>query len=164
MQHAKDTFYITLRDRIAALNPARTMVVRGISRPAVLAEENELPSANEQLDTFRVRWTDLEVDSRGGQPLATMRCEIHYTTAGNSGNGGMDRGRLLATMDAELSAAVSQTPQRATKTNYTAAGASAMQTKVFWGDVAFSAAQTKDERLERVATVKVFSYQEAGEL
>jgi hypothetical protein len=42
MQRAKDTFYITLRDRIAALNPARTVLVRGVVRPAVLVEENEL--------------------------------------------------------------------------------------------------------------------------
>ena len=28
MQNARDTFYVTLRDRLAAVNPARTMVVR----------------------------------------------------------------------------------------------------------------------------------------
>ena len=33
MQNAKDTFYVTLRDRLAAVNPARTMVVRGVTRP-----------------------------------------------------------------------------------------------------------------------------------
>ena len=42
MQSAKDTFYVTLRDRLAALNPARTVVVRGMVRPGVLVEENEL--------------------------------------------------------------------------------------------------------------------------
>ena len=33
MQNAKDTFYMTLRDRLAAVNPARTMVLRGVTRP-----------------------------------------------------------------------------------------------------------------------------------
>jgi hypothetical protein len=164
MQHAKDTFYITLRDRMAALNPARTVLVRGISRPAVLVEENELPSVYEQPATFRLRWTNLNVDLRGNQPLATMRCEIRYATAGNSANGGMDRGRLLAAMDAELSAAINAAPQRAIKINYAASGATAMQTNIFWNCVVFNAAETKDEQIQRVATVEVFSYQEAGEL
>ena len=164
MQHAKDTFYITLRDRIAALNPARTVLVRGVSRPAVLVEENELPSAHEQPGTFRLRWTNLTVDPRSDQPLATLRCEIHYATAGNSANGGMDRGRLLAAIDAELAAALNATPQRAAKTSYAANGATTMQTNIFWNNVVFNAAETNAERLERVATVEVFSYQEAGEL
>ena len=164
MQHAKDTFYITLRDRIAALNPARTVLVRGVSRPAVLVEENELPSAYEQLGTFRLRWTDLNVDPRSNQPLATMRCEIRYATAGNSSSGGMDRGRLLAAMDAELASALNDAPQRAAKTNYSASGATSMQTNIFWNNAVFNAAETKDDQLQRVATIEVFSYQEAGEL
>ena len=164
MQHAKDTFYITLRDRIAALNPARTVLVRGVSRPAVLVEENELPSVYEQPQVFRLNWTDLAIDPRNDQPLATMRCEIRYATAGNSSNGGMDRGRLLAAMDAELSAAINAAPQRAIKTSYAASGATTMQTNIFWNCVVFNAAETKDEQIQRVATVEVFSYQEAGEL
>ena len=40
----------------------------------------------------------------------------------------------------------------------------AMATNVFWSDAAFGAATVNGERLERVATVEVFSYQEAGEL
>ena len=40
----------------------------------------------------------------------------------------------------------------------------AMGTNVFWGDAAFGAAMANGERLERVATVVVFCYQEAGEL
>jgi len=163
MQHAKDTFYITLRDRIAALNPARTVLVRGVSRPAVLVEENELATDVERPDTFRLRWTELKVEQHSDLPLATMRCEIRYATAGNSGNAGMDRGRLLAAMDAELSAAINAAPQRAAKTNYAASPATPMQAGIFWSDVSFNPAQPKDERLERVATVEVFSYQEAGE-
>jgi hypothetical protein len=37
-------------------------------------------------------------------------------------------------------------------------------TNVFWGDMAFGAETVAGERLERVATVNVYSYQEAGEL
>jgi hypothetical protein len=160
MQNAKDTFYITLRDRIAALNPARTVLVRGQLRPAVVVEENELPSSFDYADTFVLRWTDARLDMQGPLPLATMRCEIRYATAGNSGNGGMDRGRLLSAMDAELACAISAAPQRAAKTNY--ASTAPMQTNIFWNDVAFAPAQTSNSQLGRTATVDVFTYQEAG--
>ena len=162
MQNAKDTFYITLRDRIAALNAARTVLVRGQSRPAVLVEENELPSAFSHDDTFVLRWTDAKIDAQQGTlPLVTQRCEIRYATQGNSGNGGMDRGRLLSAMDSELAAALNVTPQRTAKTNY--ANPAPMQTNIFWSDVAFAPAQVGETRLGRTATVDVFSYQEAGE-
>jgi hypothetical protein len=169
MQNAKDTFYITLRDRVAALNPARTVLVRGQSRPGVLVEENELAAApgssKDPQDAFRLRWTGTSVDPHGPLPLVTLRCEILYATAGNSGNGGMDRGRLLSAMDAELAAAVNAGPQHAVKTNYTASsGPATMHTSIFWGDLAFSAAEIDGELLQRTATVDVFSYQEAGEL
>ena len=44
IQTLKDTFYGVLRDRIAAANPSRTIVVRGLIRPSVLVVENELPA------------------------------------------------------------------------------------------------------------------------
>ena len=169
MQNARDTFYVTLRDRLAAVNPARTMVVRGVTRPGLLVEENELASAYQPADVFCLRWTGLRVDAKGALPLVAMGCEIRYATDGNAGNGGMDRGRLLAGMDAELVAAVNAAPQNVGKMNYVGrrvarGGAGGMGTNVFWGDVVFGAAVVNGERLERVATVEVFCYQEAGEL
>jgi hypothetical protein len=170
MQNARDTFYVTLRDRLAAVNPARTMVLRGVTRPGVLVEENELASAYQPVDAFCLRWTGVRVDMQGALPLVAMSCEIRYGSDGSAGNGGMDRGRLLTGMDAELVAAVGAAPQSVAKMNYAGlAGESglapvAMGTKVFWGDVVFGAAVVNGERLERVATVEVFCYQEAGEL
>jgi len=164
MQNARDTFYVTLRDRLAAVNPARTMLVRSVMRPGLLVEENELASENEPADVFRLRWTGLRVDSKGALPLMAMSCEIRYATDGTAGNGGMDRGRLLAGMDAELVAAVNASPQNVGKMNYSVLPAVAMGTNVFWGDVVFAGSTVNGERLERVATVEVFCYQEAGEL
>ncbi len=120
MQNAKDTFYVTLRDRLAAVNPARTMVLRGVTRPGVLVEENELTSASVPVDAFCLQWTGMSVDAQGALPLVTMVCEIRYATDGDAGNGGMDRGRLMAGMDAELVAAVSASPQNTRKMNYAA--------------------------------------------
>ena len=169
MQNARDTFYVTVRDRLAALNPARTMVLRGLTRPGVLVEENELASAAVPVNVFCLSWTGMNVDVKAALPLVTMVCEIRYATDGNAGNGGMDRGRLLAAMDGELVAAVSGDPQSTVKMNYGAVAgagysAAAMATNVFWGDAVFGATVVDGERLERVATVEVFSYQEAGEL
>lgn len=164
MQNAKDTFYTTLRDRLAAVNPARTMVVRGVTRPAVLVEENELPSDAVPVDAFRLRWVGLKVDPNGALPLVTMSCEIRYAIDGNADNGGMDRGRLLAAMDAELTTALAAPPRSAIKTNYTTVPPITLATNVFWGEATFAPAVVDDERLERVAAVEVFCYQEAGEL
>lgn len=174
MQNARDTFYVTLRDRLAAVNPARTMVLRGVTRPGVLVEENELASAVHPVDAFRLRWVGLNVDLQGGLPLATMVCEIRYATDGDSGNGGMDRGRLLAAMDRELVATVSGSSQNVPKMNFVAAAGGVgigvgltpvtMATNVFWGDVSFGPVTVDGERLERVATVEVFCYREAGGL
>ena len=36
MQNTKDTFYITLRTRLTAVNPARTMTLRAVTRPGML--------------------------------------------------------------------------------------------------------------------------------
>jgi hypothetical protein len=168
MQNAKDTFYMTLQSRLAALNPARTVVVRGVVRPGILVDENELSTAWVPLDVFRLDWTALQVNAEGPLPLVTLECSIRYATDGSSGNGGMDRGRLLSGMDAELSAALGATPHAAGKMNYSAAGAgvapTAMGTNVFWADPIFGSATAVSERLERTAAVQVFAYQEAGEL
>jgi hypothetical protein len=169
MQDARDTFYITLRNRLAAINPYRTIVLRGQVRPGVLVEENELASTLQVVDAFTLRWTSLKVDTSGPMPLVAMECEFQYATDGSPGNGGMDRGRLLATMDGELTSALTQSPQSAVKMNYsgvagTGASAVPMATNIFWSQPSFAAATASGERIARIATVEVFSYQEAGEL
>ena len=55
MQNAKDTFYELLRERLAVLNPERTIVVRGVSRPGVLVDENELQASAALPDCFHLR-------------------------------------------------------------------------------------------------------------
>jgi len=169
MQDARDTFYVALRGRLAAINPARTIVLRGQVRPGILVEENELPTAFQPVDAFSLRWTATRVDTAAPMPLVAMECQVSYATDGTAGNGGMDRGRLLAAMDGELLAALNQTPHSATKMNYSGVAATgaapvAMATNIFWSAPTFAPATADDERIARVATVQVFSYQEAGEL
>ena len=168
MQNAKDTFFVMLQGRLAALNPARTMVLRGVMRPGTLVDENELATATIAPDIFRLEWTGLGVDCAGALLLAAMDCSIAYCTDGTAGNAGMDRGRMLAQMDAELAEALRAEPHAVTKMNYSAAGVGiapvAMATNIFWADPVFGAAAFVDCRLTRTATVQVFACQEAGEL
>jgi hypothetical protein len=163
MQELKDTFYLMLRDRVAAGNADRTVVVRGAVRPGVIVVENELPGATVEgiavAEAFCLRWTSLKVDGQGPLPLTTASCEIRYATDGSSGVGGMDRGRVLAAMDAELSAALSQRPQSVAKVQVVA-GKLSDGTQVFWGDCVFGPAVMRGERMERTATVEVFAYGE----
>lgn len=164
MQNAKDTFYETLRDRLAAANAAATLVVRGVVRPAVVVEENEIASAAELRDCFRLRWTGLRVDA-GAAALVSMACEIRYATAGSGG--GLDRGRALAAMDAALMAAVGAAPQSAVKKDFSGlangGAAVSLSSRVWWSDVAFGALTEDAGEVRRTATVEVWSYREAGE-
>jgi hypothetical protein len=168
VQNAKDTFYEVLRGRLAGVNPDRTVVLRGVVRPGVLVEENELVSSVNLPDCFRLSWTTVKTDMQGALPAAAMQCEIAYETAGTAVNAGMDRGRVLGAMDGELLAVVSASPQSAPKMNYAGlqfgAAVVAMSTSVWWGDVVFEEAKVEDDRVSRTATVDVMSYQEAGEL
>jgi len=168
LQNAKDTFYELLRSRIAAANPERTIVLRGVARPGVLVEENELVATVTTPDCFRLRWIEASVDSANAMPVATLLCEILYETAGTAGNGGMDRGRLLTAMDAELAAAVNTCPQKTVKQNFTAlatgGSATSMSTNIWWSDVVPGPLVVKGDRIARAAKVTVMSCEEAGEL
>ena len=168
MQNAKDTFYELLRGRLAALNPERTIVVRGVTRPGVVVDENELQAAAALPDCFHLQWSTETVEAQGAMPLVALDCEITYATAGTAMNGGLDRGRALGAMDGELLAAVRQCPQNTVKNNYSAltngGDAAPMLTRVWWGDVAFGPVKVDRDRITRTATVAVMSYQEAGEL
>jgi hypothetical protein len=162
MENAKDTFYITLRNRLATLNPQRVIILRGLQRPGILVEEAEAVVPQMPADAFVLRWTGLTVDTQLPSVLAEMTCEVHYTTGGTQTNGGLDRGRALAEMDAELLSILS--PNCAQKMNYTQTPTTAMEIQVFWTEPQFQPMVTLRERLTRVAKVTVFAFEEQGEL
>ena len=62
MQNAKDSFYMALRTRLAAINPERTILLRGTVRPGILVEEAEAPFSQFPNDVFVLRWLGLGVD------------------------------------------------------------------------------------------------------
>ena len=161
MQSAQNTFYITLRDRLAALNPERTIYLRGVTRPGILVESNELVTSQPPSNIFVLRWKGLHNDPYLSEVLLQMQCEIEYMTEGTTTNLGMDRGAMLTQMDAELMSLLQ--PNTAQKMNYEQATVVPMETQIFWTEATFQPVKIERDRLLRTATVSVFSYEEPGE-
>lgn len=162
MQNAKDTFYLLLRAQLAAINPGRTVSLRGSVRPAVLVVENELDDvASTPVDTFLLHWTAGARDRTEPLPLESAECLIRYRTRGTAELDGMDRGRVLTTLDQELSFMLH--PGSTPKQNYTNATSVTLRTNVFWSAPEWGAAELNSGTLTRSAKVTVFSLQEAGE-
>jgi hypothetical protein len=161
MENAKNSFYIALRNRLAQVNPAQTIFLRGVSRPAVLVEENELATAKPQNDVYQIRWTKVSVDSEMPAAMVRATCEILYSTMGTTNNGGMDRGQCLTAMDSDLLQMLQ--PCSTPKMAYTQSGSTAELTNIFWTAPVFEAASDVQGVLSRTVTVDVFSLQEVGE-
>jgi hypothetical protein len=161
MQNAKDSFYMALRTRLAAINPERTILLRGALRPGILVEEAEAPFSQLPNDVFILRWLGLGVDLNLGSTMAAEQCEIVYQTCGTQSYGGLDRGRSLSEMDEELAAMMQ--PFHTAKLNFTDTPPAAMLTKVFWDEPGFGPIVIQRDRLSRTANLMVYSYQEQGE-
>jgi hypothetical protein len=161
MQNAKDTFYITLRSRLATVNPGRVMTLRSVSRPGILVQDAEPPVSQPLPDAFSLSWTALAADVQLPAILTRMTCEIQYSTAGTQANAGLDRGRALEEMDYEMLKLLF--PYSAQKVNYAQNPPVAMETMVFWSEPEFGPIVTTRDRLSRTAAVTVFAFQEEGE-
>ncbi len=161
MENTRNSFYLAARNALSVINPLRVFVLRGVQRPGIMVEENESTVAIGVPDVFVLRWTALSIDEEHALPLAQQVCEIHYWTEGTSTSGGMDRGRLLAAMDEELTQFL--TARNAAKQNYAVSPPTALATRLFWSAASFGPIMTSKNRLSRVAKVTVYSYEEAAE-
>ena len=142
MQFAKDSFLLALQQRLAALNPARTVTINGATGPAVVAVENLPPSAVEpQPNTFYIEWgTAAVVDGHAGNSaLMSLQCVIAYYSLGTVPSM-VDRGRVLGELDDEL-LGICQ-PTNTEKLNYTQSPAADLGTSVFWNQPVFAEATT----------------------
>ena len=161
MQNAKDSFYMALRNRLAACNPERTILVRGAVRPGIVVEEAEAPFAQLPLDVYTVRWLGMAVDVDLASDLVVQEAEILYSTCGSQPFGGLDRGRMLSGMDTEVVALLQ--PFHTTKMCYALTPPIPMLTQLFWDEPVMTPCVAQRDRLSRSARVKVYSYQEQGE-
>ena len=118
MQATKDSFYVTLRDRLAQAYPARTITVDGITRPAIVVVENDKPSVTaRQHDAFYLVWGEARAVQPAMSNLMAMVCSVSYASAGTEQNGGLDRGRAVAELESELLDICS--PRTARKSDWT---------------------------------------------
>jgi hypothetical protein len=175
MQPTKDSFYITLLERLVALNPQRTITLNGTTRPAIVVAENEMVvPVVPQPDAFYIEWGAAHpvTQQQGTMPLMTMECIVSYHTFGTV-ESGVDRGRSLASLDMEL-LSICQ-PAWTSKCDYTQVPIIDLGTKISWslpilGKVAGSEAPKNEGlprgsegvRLERSATVNVFFFPEVN--
>lgn len=175
MQFAKDSFYMALRERLAEVNPARTLAVNGVTRPAILVVENEAASAGEPVaDAFHLYWGAVrQVKQHGGgeRPLLGLECTVAYRTGG-SGETGVDRGRSLAALDEELLAICR--PGWAAKRDYRQSPPMELGTNVAWTPPELGETETVGEapsswrkarassgaRLQRLASVTIYFFSE----
>src|SRR3984885_14635323 len=104
MQFAKDSFFLALQQRLAGLNPARTVTINGAKGPAGLVMENLPPaSAEPQPNTFYIEWGSAAVidGHASDSALMSLECVISYYTLGTV-QSMVDRGRVLGQLDEEL--------------------------------------------------------------
>lgn len=161
MQNAKDSFYMALRTRLTSINPQRTILMRGAARPGILVEEAEAPFSQLPPDVFVLRWLGLALDMDLCAVMAAAECEILYQTCGTQSFGGLDRGRVISQMDAELSAML--IPFGTPKCSFATSPPSAMLTQVFWEEPMIAPVVALRDRLSRSVRVTVYSYQDQGE-
>jgi hypothetical protein len=184
MQFAKDSFFLALQQRLAGLNPARTVTINGATLPAVLVTENLPPaSAEPQPNTFYIEWSNASVVGGHARNAALMSldCLISYYTLGTV-QSMVDRGRVLGQLDDEL-LGICQ-PTNTEKYDYTQSPSADLGTSVFWNQPTFEEATTsgvedntlayqgravrramyaqayQDGRVERRASLTVFFFSE----
>jgi hypothetical protein len=174
MQFAKDSFFLALQQRLAALNPARTVTINGATVPAVVVVENLPPSSAEpQANTFYLEWGAAKVvdEHAGCGALMSLECVISYYTFGSVASM-VDRGRALGQLDDEL-LGICQ-PTNTEKQDFTQAPSADLGTKVFWSQPVFEentksavedqAQRHDDGRVERKARVTIFFFSEVTAL
>lgn len=162
MQATKDSFYVTLRDRLAQAYPGRTMTVDGITRPAIVVVENDRPSVTaRQHDAFYLAWGEARPVQPAISKLMAMVCGFSYASAGTEQNGGLDRGRAVTELESELLDICS--PRTASKSDWTGAEPADLGSSIFWTVPTFRVTENPANCVAREASVTVYFYPEVNQ-
>jgi hypothetical protein len=160
MQAAKDTFLKTLAARLAVVNPARTMTLDGVTRPAVLAVENETPiPAGMQTECFLLSWerSGWETPETG---LMWLECKVSYGSRGTETMLRGDRGRTVTAMENELLQMIY--PRSTAEFDYTKTPPLALGANIFWSLPEMAGAKDVEGVLLRTATLRLHFFPEVG--
>jgi hypothetical protein len=163
MQETKDSFYIALRDRLAALDATRVVTIGGTVRPAIVVAENEIrdtASANSGLlsEVFYIHWGSAR--ELREQALEELDCEVRYFAEGSEALAYQDRGRCLARCDDELMAITFSAS--APLKDHSIMPPLALGTNIFWTRPELGPVKVEGRKLMRVAKLRVFSFIEVG--
>ncbi len=163
MQPTKDSFYVTLRDRLAAYDPQRTITLNGATRPAILVMENEAAELPPRLEgAFCLSWGTARPAQPATSTLMAMECTITYRTSGSAANDEFDRGRNLSILDCDLLAICA--PAQTAKCDYSRGVAAPLGSQLFWTQPALdSAKETTAQVVGREAHVTVFFFPEVNQ-
>ena len=127
----KTSFYMALRNRLAVVNPERTiMCAERYGRGSWWRRRRRLSASCRRTCLCCAGWAWARTST--WPPTVAAECEILYQTCGSQAFGGLDRGRALSQMDEELMAMLQ--PFYTPKLNYTATPPAAMLTQVFWDE------------------------------
>lgn len=160
MQSAKDSLFVHLRDRLAAINPLRVVDLNGSVRPAVVVAENEPPVAPLP-KVFYLRWMGVRAMARahpGLRPLLALDAEISYFTRGDAAAEHVDRGRALAALDAELLEICAA--GLTAKLDHTQSPPAALNSQLMWAAPVLLPAVAEGDALRRTASLTVFFFPE----
>jgi hypothetical protein len=162
MQATKDSFYIAMRERLVEVDPELTVMIDGVTRPAIVVIENEPPSAQRgQDETFYLEWGGTRLVHPATSTLMAMDCAITYTCSGQSASGGVGRGRELGMLDADLLAIC--LPAQAHKSDYSSGAAVDLGSYIFWSVPNLEPLKTEAQQVGREAQITVFFYPEVNQ-
>lgn len=178
MRFAKDSFFVALRDRLAVVNPGRTIALDGQTRPAVVALENEPVTAADPAaivnpltlttlqrprvaNAFYLNWGAARVVAQtGAQPLLALECSIGFSARGEESGAGQERGRRFGELMEELLQILS--PARCDKADYTSGTPTLLGSSIFWTPPRFAAPQFAAAEIRGSANVTLFFSPEAS--
>jgi hypothetical protein len=158
MQATKDTFLNHLATRLAESDSSRTVVIDGVTRPAVMVCENERPELMRSFEEcYCIDWNEAAIgmSPRGVQ---TLVCSISYWTKGSGDMSGVDRGRKLTVMDELLRKLL--VDRKARKVDLAVTPAADLGSNVFWDTSKFGAAEQDGMKLQRTVKVDVHYFGE----
>jgi hypothetical protein len=159
MQAAKDSFFRALQSRLVMMNPARTITVDGVVRPAILVVENEpYPPPKLFFNTFYIHWLGAPAVREFFGTLAprySLAAQLEYFVQGTATlqRTFADRGRLLAQMDLELIEILF--PGSTEKLDHSVVPPAALGSRVLWRWTPTLQTFAEGGVLRRVATVNV---------
>ncbi len=167
MQAAKDSFFRFLQGRLSIVNAGRTIVVDGVTKPAILVVENEpYPPAKLFFNTFYVHWLGapaIREFANTAAPRYELLAQIEYFVQGTAAlqRPFADRGRVLGQLDRELVQILF--PGHTPKMNFATEPPQPLGSQVQWNwapDLR-TIAQSDGSILRRISTINVSFYLES---